>query len=753
MFNKQTILSIVISLFVGFTAFAAPTSVRWTGAEDANADLGHVLDVIRVKTGITLTPANLLQIEDRDLANNHFTMWFQTQANTPISGQSLRIWKTLDTGKTVQVEALVDKPSRALFVAELTPMDSQETMKLVRSAVQSQPDDRQLRSVTWRDFWEKGKLVRVVRAKAKHGEHEVKLSLESHKVVTQKYREYPQFDGNSEFTVPVQVYPIYEQAESTGAILSRISTELRYLKAMTPHTSTDPYLPMRTQRYLASKQDPVLGLTVDGRAQGFWAMTFLKAQAADLVNQLPLSPNSFQNGGVVLEGRYATVNLYPDVLKMTGLSFTPHLAAVFKPDVVPATGIAGEDELIPKASLHGRPIASLDDAWTRPARRLPDNDPASYLGDGFDELQVYWSVSQLFDSLRAMGWVDPELSTRPFNAFLYDTDISYRDNAFYTDDTINFTTYSGPNMARDNSTIWHELGHGVMDRLMGDFITLADTGGLSEGMADFVAQLVLNDVTNGQPYEGKTDLRIFNHMGFYLTNEVHDDGEAYGGTMNDLLVAAMNQGGRAGLTKVTDLTLETMRLTRNNPGLTANDWFAHMLFADQLGNKPVRAPGELNALILQALSGRNFNLDGSVAATFTVLVGNNELTSNSLGARENPIKVKLAADATQSYAMSVKLKSSPGFQFKYPVTVKVSFVGGPLQGAIHWQGKEQSPLLYTLNSEADTLPITVSTTGKCDSINRPDGSCVDFAYLQVWNNGETQRPQAKKRFYLRLYPQ
>jgi len=77
-----------------------------------------------------------------------------------------------------------------------------------------------------------------------------------------------------------------------------------------------------------------------------------------------------------------------------------------------------------------------------------------------------------------MGFTDPELSTRPFHAFLFNPDISYRDNAFYTDDTINFTTYSPaePNMARDNSTIWHELGHGVMDRLMGDEIQLADNG-------------------------------------------------------------------------------------------------------------------------------------------------------------------------------------------------------------------------------------------------------------------------------------
>jgi hypothetical protein len=79
----------------------------------------------------------------------------------------------------------------------------------------------------------------------------------------------------------------------------------------------------------------------------------------------------------------------------------------------------------------------------RPARRLKNHDPVSYINDGFDELQVYWAINQMFDSLRPMGFTDPELSTRRFNGFLYDPDISMKDNAYYTDDTINFTTHAG----------------------------------------------------------------------------------------------------------------------------------------------------------------------------------------------------------------------------------------------------------------------------------------------------------------------
>jgi hypothetical protein len=75
-----------------------------------------------------------------------------------------------------------------------------------------------------------------------------------------------------------------------------------------------------------------------------------------------------------------------------------------------------------------------------------------------------------------------------------------------------------------------------------------------------------------------------------------------------------------------------------------------------------------------------------------------------------------------------------------------------LQGAVHWKGEDQSPAVYTLSSETDTIPVALTVTGTCDEINRPDGSCVDYAYVQVWNQGETQNPQAKKRFYLRIHP-
>jgi hypothetical protein len=56
-----------------------------------------------------------------------------------------------------------------------------------------------------------------------------------------------------------------------------------------------------------------------------------------------------------------------------------------------------------------------------------------------------------------------------------------------------------------------------------------------------------------------------------------------------------------------------------------------------------------------------------------------------------------------------------------------------------------------LNSESETAKATVAGLAGCDPklSNREDGSCVDYAYVKVYNNGE-DRPVAKKRFYLRI---
>ena len=113
-------------------------------------------------------------------------------------------------------------------------------------------------------------------------------------------------------------------------------------------------------------------------------------------------------------------------------------------------------------------------------------------------------------------------------------------------------------------------------------------------------------------------------------------------------------------------------MTRNHPALRANDWFEHMLFADDLGHRPVRAPGDLRPLILAALAGRNYSLDGSAPATLTLKNGTEEVVAGGPGSRSKPILVKLAPSESASYHLSVSLKDSPTYHFQFPVTVILS---------------------------------------------------------------------------------
>ena len=758
---------VVAILLLEVSAFAAPSYLRWTGNEDSISDFAHVLEVIQKKTGYTFNENDFGLYEDRELATSRFKMFLQKAAGVPVDGASVRIWSDLGNSSVIQVEAFVESPEsinelQALYKnnrlnKSTRSLGSKKILDIVRWTVSQISDDANVFSVTSRDSWLNGQLVRTVKAKGRRGYHIIVVSVETHKVVEYRYEEFPNSDeiAKEEVSIPVNIYPVYEEVESTGSIQSRVASELKYIKKFIPKVEGDPYAPLKQQRYFENMYDPILGETEEGRAQGYWAISYIKREASRIKSALPLVENSFQNG-LVLEGRYATVSMHPAAISVfKEIEFIPSLSTIFKPDWR-ITSVDGQNvwEMVPTGSYLGRPLFSNGEALTRPARRLADHNPVTYINDGFDEIQVYYAITKLFDSLRPMGFQDPELSTRPFHAFLYDPDISMQDNAYYTDDTINFTTYSPKaiNYARDNSTVWHELGHGIMDRMMGDLLHLADTGGLSEGIADLLAQLVVQDVTEGKPFEGSDAFRIINKIGFFLTNEVHDDGEAYGGAMNDLLVAAVSKYGRAGLTKVTDTILEGMRLCRNHPRLTAQEWFSHLLFADQLGREGIRAPGELSLLILDALANRNFSMSNEQAAAFVLKNQNNEITSDSLGSRSMPIGVLLTEDQTVSFSMNASVKNGQVYQFKFPVTVKVSFNNGPLQGAVHWVGEEDGEKSYSLQSESDLANFSLTVSGKCDYPNRDDGSCVDFTYVQIWNSDETQKPQAKKRFYVRVTP-
>ena len=671
----------------------------------------------------------------------------------------------------VQAEAYVEPQISATGARFLTAnglsagnisstLSSSATIRAVREAL-SQADDRQIRSIKWNDYWFDGEPIRQVTVVARRGVHTLDLELLTGFVNRSEYREFPKADP-TEFSLDTQVYPVYEEHLDAGGSttpMTLVNKPLKHILKNRPSLNADPFIGLRNRRYFYSQLNELRGSTPEGQAQGFWSMDWLKARAEQLVAQAPTEPNDFSAGYAVLRGRYATVNLHPDAITSfrSQISFIPQLSPTLFTLWREVQGSGGQPdyEVIPSSGFYGKPLQTAAEALSRSRQRDAQHDPAFYINQGFDEIQVYYAVTELFEQLHRFGFSDPELSTRAFNAYLYDPDIGMKDNAYYTNDTINFTTYSprSLNYARDNSTIWHELGHGVMDRLMGDHLKFADTGGLSEGMADFIAELVLKASWGQDDFPGYSGFRIINSTNFYLSNEVHDDGEAYGGAMRDILVSAQNQfGASEGLAKITDLTLEAMRLTRDHPALTAEVWFRAMLFADSLGRPQVRAPGELSNLVSQALGSRNFRLDGGAVAKFTLVNGNTgaEVLSSGPGSRGQPLAHTLRPDQSVDYVLQVRLQSSDRFQFHYPLKIRAEYRKGALQGAIHWKGEENGPLEVDLAREADTASLPVQASGRCDFSNRDDGSCVDYVYVQVIDPTRPSQPLAKKRFYLRI---
>src|SRR5690606_35533243 len=144
---------------------------------------------------------------------------------------------------------------------------------------------------------------------------------------------------------------------------------------------------------------------------------------------------------------------------------------------------------------------------------------------------------------------------------------------------------------------------------------------------------------------------------------------------------------------------------------------------------------------------RNFSLDNHPTAAFSIKQNGKEVDPRTPGSRQMPIPVSLREDQTASYQSAVKMIHSEVYKFQYPLTVKVQMQKAPLQGGIHWVGEEAGYVNYTIEKMGDVLPVNLSITGKCDQVNRDDGSCVDYAYIQVYNNGSLEKPVAKKRFY------
>lgn len=732
---------------------------------DAGTSLSEILTLINSKVSAHFNESQFYLTENRVLANHRYMRFVQLKAGIPIAKRSIRVWIDLKTSQSHQVEALlenIDSAHSHTFEEIVSFDESSETEDVAKA--KKIVGGGKIKSIRTERQWHNQKLVRQVVIKNTVGIYE--YYFQNGKLVSQEFNHYPD-SGRREYTLPAKIYPMWEFSGSEeNNPTQRVNAKLKYLSTSVKTAPlSNMYSPINEAELRYSKYSEDKGSTPAGIANGFWSFDYLRNELNKVYNSMKDVSNLPTSGKARLSGRYTTVYLHPNApLSFEGLQFTPETSPQHS---VGFSELPNDDAKINVSTLpYGLPISSIVDLANRialPVNNLPDNDPVQLINNGFDEVQVYYAINALFDSLKPMGFTDQDLSTRPFTAILFDPNIEYRDNAYYDSDTINFTTYSKGqlNYARDNTTIWHELGHGIMDRLMGSHLKFADSGGLAEGMADFIAQLVVMERTNGQDFPGRNQMRIFNKTGFHLTNESHDDGEAYGGAMQDMLLASIQKFGFAdGLKRMGDLTLEAMRLTRDHPGITAEAWFERMVFADslerslELAGAP-RIPGEMREVILDALKGRNFSIETSdVYATITLKNETSEILDKNLGSRRSPIPVQLREDETKTFALNLKLNDGNLFQFKYPARVRVGFEGGPLQGAIRWVNQENLFTEYLIHSPGELLQISVTLKGVCDSVNKEDGSCTDFIYVQVFQHGEPTDgyPVAKKRFYTNMKP-
>ena len=726
------------------------------------ASLQAMIGKANSETQVNFKESDFYLIEDRVLATSRFQMYAQQSQQIPVAYTAIRIWSNKVTSELILAEMhlseqtkkgeklLAQKYAKAKFSpgAIKSKKLSLAISRLVTAEIAKHDTDNKIISMKFSDQWVKGDLVRAVQVRGRRGVHHISVSLLKNIVVENNYIEFPQ--SEQFHTIQANVFPMYEEVESTGEKLPYDVKELKFISMSIPDGGENPLGVFSDIKFPETRYNTLLAETEVGQMYDLWSEASLRRKVEGAVSQFPARLNNVASG-MLLQGKYATINLHPAARDFKEINF-PLKSSVNH--MISWTNTNGEWEARPQSGIYGKVINSETDLLNRLPERLPDHDTVSYINSGFDEVQVYYGVTVLMDALSEMGFEDKELSTKPFHAFLFDPDLGMKDNAYYYDNTINFTTYNPnqPNLARDNPTIWHELGHGVMERLMGSHLGFADSkggyGGLSEGMADFLAKIIVEHQTSGADFPGKNDFRIINNTGFYLTNEFHDEGESYGGAMNDMLDAVIAAQGREGLYDFTDLTLEAMRLTRNHPALSAKSWFEHMFYADELGGE-VRDAGQFKAVISNALVKRNFSLENSFKpSTMKVTFENGELTNSSDASRDRPLS-ECSLSGTVIHDFKIDLKAGDAKFIKFPATVKVEFKKGALQGAIKWEGEETNPTVYTINSEDEILDIQLRASMECETVNQPDGSCKDYAYFQVFNQ-DGLKPIAKKRFYLKL---
>ena len=775
---------------------------RFERNELLSGKFADILAALNARTQSAFAEADFRKSDEHELLTSHYVRYAQQKKGADIDGASVRIWLDHETQNPILVEAYLttDKPWQTES-ADTPNTNFSDALDVVKKEMAFAAANGDILSISTKNIFATVKgsktFVRRIELRTKEGRYFFDFANRSAQIVNRRFRaaltseahgSAPQTLGSapsqrvqaSQFSLPANAYPLWElptvdtppisnsdtplnppPPSSYGNVAAPSRVELSRLLSRVPGMNFGSYLSSQSLSFLWSKRKQG-ALSADELSKGYWNDELTRFLfPAPWENHARMLPNVIGfDAPVRLYGSNVVVMLHHDVQKL--FSDKP---VVFKnaPQFVPDYTDFGEDDtkIIYRPAKWGKAVRGQNDLLARSpysadGKPHPE-DSAALVQAGFDEAQVYYGTDVFLDTLQSLGFADKELSTRPFTAILFDPSVDMRNNAYYDNNTINFTTYTKGEMnyARDNSTIWHELGHGIQDRVMGPHIDSSEGYGLWEGIADFVAQIIIDQKFGLEPFAERNSLRILNAMHFYLTNESHDEGEAYGGAMNTMLEAAIGKyGNTEGLLRMTDLALETMRLTRDHPRLTAEVWFEQMKYVDTLPRKSLvqnREPGQLRELIDSSLSVRNYN-PGKKPARFVVERNGEELTDRSEGSRNNPIKLDVSAGTLQKFELQMKLTNGEISEFKFPATVRIGYRGGPLQGALKWTGEENkfTDVVVASPNVPFTVPVEVDAS-TCDYSNRSDGGCSDFVYLQVFNAGEEKagKPIGKKRFYLR----
>jgi len=203
-------------------------------------------------------------------------------------------------------------------------------------------------------------------------------------------------------SIPVGISPVYQEVAGAGTILpaSRASAYLK-TKVLRP-TERSYGLSADSMIMQDDKQDQLAGLT-SPKKSGLLGNEFNQAQAAELLSKAPTVTNVFSRMESCSTEDLSPSSLYPMLRRISMIFRYARPFRAVLPAIRPWRGIRITEEMIlPLRSWEDGHLACM---MLEPSRApAPDNDPTSYINDGFDELQVYWAVTQLFDSLPIDGF-------------------------------------------------------------------------------------------------------------------------------------------------------------------------------------------------------------------------------------------------------------------------------------------------------------------------------------------------------------